>query len=61
MKLSKRKVDRAIRIIEFSQDSHEGALEHPETEVTGSPKFHKEAVREYEKVLEVLRKARGQL
>lgn len=56
--ISKRKVDRAIRIVESSLESHERCINEPETEMMGDPDFHRQCVREYEKVLKVLRQVR---
>ncbi len=58
MKLSKRKVDRAIRIVEESQVSHQRCLDDPDSEALGDPKFHRAAVEEYAEVLAVLWRVR---
>jgi hypothetical protein len=60
-KLTPRKVDKAIALIMESRQSHKDALEYPENEITGSPFFHEQAIKEYDYVLKVLRRVRKRI
>lgn len=56
-----RAVRKAIALIEGSKYSHERAIHEPEYEITGSVKFHRDAIAEYEYVLKVLRRIKDNL
>ena len=56
--MNRKKVKRAIRLIEESRESHVWALMNPGDEELGTPKFHKRCVREYDYVLSVLREVK---
>jgi hypothetical protein len=44
-----------------SRQSHQDALENPENEITGSPFFHQQCIKEYDYVLGVLHQVRDLL
>jgi hypothetical protein len=56
-----RAVKKAIAIVEDSRASHVRILEDPETDMLGTPSFHRRCVKEYDQVLRVLRRIQLQL
>jgi hypothetical protein len=54
----KKKLKRAIKLIEESRESHIAALIDPKAVSTGGNKFHRRCIKEYDYVLDVLNQAK---
>ena len=57
---SRRAIRRAISIVEDSKQSHLDAIEEPTNQILGDKAFHKRCVKEYDQVLNVLRRVEKQ-
>lgn len=54
----KKKLKRAIKLIEESRESHIAALIDPKAVEVGGNKFHRRCIKEYDYVIDVLNQAK---
>ena len=57
----KKKLKRAIKLIEESRESHIAALIDPSAVEVGGNKFHRRCIKEYDYVIDVLNQAKEKL